>query len=82
VIVLPPTSDIRQFRSRNCPQYSGTDPNDQGGNRHGGSATWISRTYVFEGCYRSREDLFFSLRFISFYTINTIEREGFREKSS
>jgi hypothetical protein len=47
VILLPATSALRQFRSRNCPQYSGTGPNDlvdQVGTRHGGSAAWISRT--------------------------------------
>ena len=36
-----------KFRSRNCPQYFGTGPIDQGGTRHGGSAAWISRTSVF-----------------------------------
>ena len=35
------------FRSRNCPQCFDTDPIDQGGTRHGGSAAWISRTSVF-----------------------------------
>ena len=48
-IVLPATRDVRQFRSRNCPQYFGTGPNDQGGTRHGGSAAWISRTSVIVG---------------------------------
>ena len=33
--------------SRNCPQYFGTGPIDQGGTRHGGSADWISTTSVF-----------------------------------
>ena len=37
---------IWQFRSRNCPQYLGTGPIDQGETRHGGSAAWISRTSV------------------------------------
>jgi len=48
-IVLSATSDVRQFRSRDHPQYFGTggDPIDQGGTRHGGSAAWISRTSVF-----------------------------------
>ncbi len=41
------TSDLRQFKSRNCPQCFGTGRNDQGGTRHGGSAAWISRTSVF-----------------------------------
>ena len=36
-----------QFRSRNCPQCFDTGPIDQGGPRHGGSAAWISRTFVF-----------------------------------
>jgi hypothetical protein len=28
-----------------------------------------------QGCWPLRADLFFSLRFISFYTINTLERD-------
>jgi hypothetical protein len=36
-----------KLSSRNCPQYFGTGPIDQGGTRHGGSAAWISRTSVF-----------------------------------
>ena len=39
--------DEIQFRSRNCPQCFGIGPIDQGGTRHGGSAAWISRTFVF-----------------------------------
>ena len=48
-IVLPATRDVWQFRSRNCPQYFGTGPIDQGGTRHDGSAAWISRTSAIVG---------------------------------
>jgi hypothetical protein len=48
-IVLPATKDVRQFRSRNCPQYFGTGPIDQGGTRHGGFIGWISRTSAIDG---------------------------------
>jgi hypothetical protein len=36
-----------KFGSRDCPQYFGTGPMDQQGTRHGGPATWMSRTFVF-----------------------------------
>ena len=43
------TSDLQQFKSRNCPQCFGTGPNDQGGTRHGGSAAWESVSCQIRG---------------------------------